>query len=153
MPCWCKTTCKVSHPRSIHRFFKFLTRVIPAIPKVICEHCPYVQFFDGHGTGKAIKSHDISNLAIRHVAARCPHLQRVTLQSSPQLTDAVLLDFAHHCPHLRYCNKPRIGCTHVGLQRLLEGCSKLEELRIYSYAVGLPWEQSLSTARSCVYLL
>jgi hypothetical protein len=112
------------------------TRLYTQILKVICEHCPYVQFFRCHGTGKPLRSYGISNATIRHVAAQCPHLQRVTLQSSPQLTDTALIDLAHHCPQLRSFHIASIGCTHVGLQRLVEGCSMSEELRVRCRDVG-----------------
>jgi hypothetical protein len=112
------------------------TRLYTQILKVICEHCPYVQFFKCDGSGKPVRSHGISNATIRHVAAQCPHLQRVSLEYSPQLTDAALIDLAHHCPQLRNCNISNIGCTHVGLQRLVEGCVMLEELRVRCRDVG-----------------
>jgi hypothetical protein len=79
MPCWCKTTCNGI------AIWVITSAKYTSVLQVICEHCPYVQFFSGHGTGKAIKSHGISNLAIRHVAAHCPHLQRHTVRSSRTL--------------------------------------------------------------------
>ena len=69
----------------------------------------------------------ISNAILVELAHSCPHLQRVTLHSS-EVTEEGVLALAAHCRQLRVIDIPMITVKRVTVNQLLHHCRHLAEL-------------------------